>query len=74
MSDTPPSQPVRYQVSDSKPASAGHYDGVLRSRHVTSLSEEERSPADTRSTPSAAASWRRMVLLIVAITVHNIPG
>ena len=59
------------------------HNSTLRSRTPlvsigdTSLEgcREEVQPLGTKANqPSPSTSWRRVLLLIIAITIHNIPG
>ena len=58
----------------------GGVDGIepspfVRSRKRSSSSSESHGVLSlSRDTETQATNWRRILLLIVAITVHNIPG
>ena len=58
----------------------GGVDGVepspfVRSRKRSSSSTESHGvSSQSRMEETQAANWRRILLLIVAITVHNVPG
>ena len=53
------------------------YDQSLlrtRKRSSSSSSDQVASSQVDRAEKAREASWRRILLLIIAITVHNIPG
>ena len=47
---------------------------LIRSRKRSSSPNDTREVSSSTKMKDQAANWRRILLLIVAITVHNIPG
>lgn len=45
-----------------------------QSTHQSSQPSFSSSPSKSHTETSKQASWRRILLLIIAITIHNIPG
>ena len=62
------------QVYDTYPGRTTD-QGSLRSRIPRRTSSSSHSQVDdTSGDSSGTVNWRRILLLIIAITVHNIPG
>ena len=56
---------------------AGVEDGLRARRMPSASNEDEPLPMDASmeaARPRMMASWRRTMLLVIAVTVHNIPG
>ena len=55
-----------------------HSKDGLKQRHLKTLAEEESAPSvvidDEKLIKQQGDQWRRVLLLVIAVTVHNIPG
>jgi len=59
-------------VRDCETASNGDYEGSQLRQRLTRPDPSKEAVVENSST-SQSASWRRILLLIVAVTIHNIP-
>lgn len=62
------------EVADIVVSRGGGEEGSLRARRRNLSSSSSQSVDDSGRPATRKANWRRILLLIVAVTVHNIPG